>query len=306
VLQSGEAQIGEDVIPVGGERRIFLARKSPWRSKEGEILGILAITRDITQLKRQQAELSAARDAAQAANRAKSAFLANMSHELRTPLNAVIGFSELIEQAIHGAHADARYRDYAGHVLTGGRHLLRLINEILDLSKIEAEQMVLAEAPVDLGAMIGEAVRLLGPRAAAAGVTLGCDLARDLPACRGDELRLKQVLLNLLSNAIKFTPSGGSARIAAGLDGEGRLVVTVADTGIGIAEADMARLFRPFSQLADAYSRPAEGSGLGLVIARRLVDLHGGELRLDSAPGQGTRAVVVLPATRVLAPAEAA
>jgi signal transduction histidine kinase len=243
----------------------------------------------------------AARVEAEAANRAKSEFLANMSHELRTPLNAVIGFAEIMEQEMFGKLGHPKYREYCMLIRRGGRHLLRLLNDILDLAKVEAGAIVMDEKEFSLAAMVRAALEMMTVRAAGADVRLKLRGVDDLIKLRGDELRLKQVLLNLLSNAIKFTPPGGEITVSGGRGSGGQIVLRVQDTGAGIAPEDLVNLFKPFSQVDGPYARASEGSGLGLVISRCFVEAHGGTFVLESAPGHGTTAIITLPANRAAA-----
>jgi two-component system cell cycle sensor histidine kinase PleC len=234
---------------------------------------------------------------AEGANKAKSEFLANMSHELRTPLNAINGFSEIMVGEMFGQLGDPRYKGYAQDILSSGQHLLALINDILDMSKIEAGKMALKFEPLWLEEVAEDAVRLVRNRAEAAGLALTIDFPH-LPEVEADYRALKQVLLNLLSNAIKFTPRGGRVTIRA----EGRhdplgerVRISVQDTGIGIAQDDLARLAKPFEQVENQHSKTTQGSGLGLALTKSLVEMHGGSLDMQSAPGEGTMVSFSLP-----------
>ncbi len=245
-----------------------------------------------------EADLREASVRAELANRAKSEFLALMSHELRTPLNAIIGFSEMMNAEMFGGLGSERYRAYINDIHASGVHLLALINDLLDLSKAEADKLELRETYVDVAATITHSLRMISSRANGAGVEVTSDVPKDLPLLWADERRLTQILLNLLTNAVKFTPRGGKARIGV----EWRpasLAVIVRDTGIGIAPEDVPRVVIPFVQVGDIYSRPQEGSGLGLPLSKRLAELHGGTLALDSAPGRGTTVTVLFPASRI-------
>ncbi len=234
---------------------------------------------------------------AEGANRAKSEFLANMSHELRTPLNAINGFSEIMVAEMYGPMGDARYKDYANDIHNSGQHLLALINDILDMSKIEAGKMNLKFEPISLEDVTEDAVRLVRNRAEAAGLDLGIEFPH-LPEVEGDYRAIKQVLLNLLSNAIKFTPRGGRVTVRAeprrDVLGE-RIRVSVTDTGIGISRDDLARLAQPFEQVESQHSKTTQGTGLGLALTKSLVELHEGSLEMDSAPGEGTTVSFSLP-----------
>jgi PAS domain S-box-containing protein len=243
-------------------------------------------------------DLMAAKDAAEAASRAKSEFLANMSHELRTPLNAVIGFSSMIEMAAWGPVGDARYVDYARDSRTSAEHLLSIINDILDVSAVEAGSLRLHTEASSPRAAAETTLRLIEPRATAAGVAVTLDAAASLPDRMNlDERRFKQILINLLSNAVKFTPAGGRVTLAAEGLADGGARFTVADTGIGMSEAEIATALQPFGQVDSSLSRKWDGTGLGLPLTQGLVALHGGAMRLESTPGRGTSVIVDLPAT---------
>ena len=259
---------------------------------ETGLVDVVSVARDISERKLVEEEL-------REANAAKSRFLAAMSHELRTPLNAVIGFAEIIRDELFGRHASEKYREYAIDIEESGRHLLHLIDEVLDLSKIEAGKMELNEEMFDPAELIESSLRLLEPRAEKGGVALESIPLRIAESCRGDLHRLRQALLNLLSNAIKFTPPGGSVSVSGALDHEGRFVIRVRDSGCGIAAEDMKRLFKPFSQARDATVRSSEGTGLGLTLARDFAELHDGQVWLESRLGEGTTAFLTLPASRM-------
>ena len=240
---------------------------------------------------------------AESANKAKSEFLANMSHELRTPLNAINGFSEIMVTEMFGPLGDRRYREYVGDIHASGQHLLALINDILDMSKIEAGKMTLKFEPVELIEIAEDAVRLVRNRAEGAGLQLDLDFP-DLPLVEADYRAIKQVLLNLLSNAIKFTPRGGRVTVTADkrTDALGeRVRIQVRDTGIGISKDDLSRLAQPFEQVESQHSKTRQGTGLGLALSKSLVELHNGALTLDSTPGAGTVASVNLPVRQSMA-----
>lgn len=251
------------------------------------------------QLRATVSELERARLVAEESNRIKSQFVAHISHELRTPLNAIIGFSEVIRDALMGP-LTGRYRDYARDIHSSGAHLLHLINDVLDLSKVEAGRVDLHEETVDLAKLAEDCCRLVADSVRAGELKLTLELAPHLPLIRGDELRLKQILINLLSNAVKFTLAGGSIALTAAIAVDGGIAVSVADTGIGMAPEEIPVALEPFRQVDSAFNRRFEGTGLGLPLARRLAELHGATLSLSSVKGRGTIATLTLPASRVV------
>jgi signal transduction histidine kinase len=229
----------------------------------------------------------------EAANRHKDEFLASMSHELRTPLNAVIGFSEVLIEKMFG-DVNAKQEEYLNDILASGRHLLSLINDILDLAKIEAGRMDLDLEDFDVAQAIDNAVVLVRERATRKGLTLDTRLDRELGSLRGDQRKVKQILLNLLSNAVKFTPEGGRVEVRAQrLDGH--VEVSVTDTGIGIAAEDLEAVFEEFRQVGTDYAKKHEGTGLGLTLSRKFVELHGGRIWVKSQAGQGSTFAFTLP-----------
>ena len=257
-----------------------------------------AFMRDITDREAHQEAMERARHEAEVASKSKSEFLAAMSHELRTPLNAVIGFSDLLVSCPQ--LPEAQRLEYLRDIRESGNHLLELINDVLDLSKIEAGRLELSEEPVDLHQLAEACTRLLGERAQSALLDLSHDVPTDLPPVLADKTRIKQVLINLLSNSIKFTEPGGRVVLSASLDPAGRMRLSVADTGVGMAPDELSRAFEPFAQLDNVYSRRQQGTGLGLALVRTLSQLHGGALDVDTAPGEGTTATCILPADRVM------
>jgi signal transduction histidine kinase len=250
-------------------------------------------------------ELNLAKQSADNANRAKSEFLASMSHELRTPLNAILGFSEVIKEELFGPVGLAKYVDYAHDVHNSGQHLLDLINDILDISKIDAGKVELREEDISLAGLIADSVSLVRERALKSGVGLEILPAVHLPKLFADKRLMKQIMLNLLSNAIKFTPAGGRVTVKSALDSVGGLRITVADTGIGMSATDIATAMSPYGQIDSRIARKHEGTGLGLPISRSLANLHGGEIEVDSMPGQGSRITLVMPPQRSLTRANA-
>jgi len=252
------------------------------------------------ELERSLHERAVALSKADMASRSKSAFLAAMSHELRTPLNAIIGFSEVMVLEAFGAVGHPQYRSYASDIHNSGRHLLALISDILDLSRLEAGKAELHEESVMLASLANDCLRMVERQAEQAVLTLVKDVPVGLPRVLANERRLKQVLLNLLSNAIKFTPPGGSVTLSMRKDPDG-VRIAVSDTGVGIAPENITRAFENFAQIDSTIARHHQGAGLGLPLARQLMELHGGTLSLDSVVSMGTIATAFLPSSRVLA-----
>jgi len=235
-----------------------------------------------------------ARHAAEAANRAKSDFLASMSHELRTPLNAILGFSEVLLEQMFGA-LNAKQEEYLNDIFTSGQHLLALINDILDLAKVEAGKLELELAAVDLGPLFEGCLILVRERALAHAITLSLEVAPDVGTIIADERKIKQIVVNLLANAVKFTPDHGQVGLRACRTPAG-VEITVWDTGVGIAPDDQQRIFEAFQQVGSGLTRQTEGTGLGLALTKSLVELHGGTIRVDSRLGHGSAFLVTLPA----------
>jgi signal transduction histidine kinase len=238
---------------------------------------------------------------AEKASAFKTMFLAHMSHELRTPLNAIIGLSELMTSAPDDPEQIKDYGEYAGHILRSGLHLLSLINDVLDISRIEAGRFELQEESIALREAVAEAVGLVNVQAAGKSILIGVDIGRGELALKADRRAIQQILINVLSNAVKFTPVGGHVQVEARRGGSGELVIAVSDTGIGIPEDSLERVFAPFERAGDPAMRSVEGTGLGLSITRGLVELHGGAISLASKLGRGTIVTIVIPATRVSA-----
>jgi len=230
------------------------------------------------------------------ANQHKSEFLANMSHELRTPLNAIIGFSEVLLERLFG-EINEKQDDYLKDIHSSGKHLLSLINDILDLSKVEAGRMELDLATFDLPSAISNAMTLVRERAQRHGIKLGLDTDPELGETVADERKFKQILLNLLTNAVKFTPDGGRVEVRARRDEE-NVIVAVHDTGIGIATEDQGAVFEEFRQVGRHYTNKQEGTGLGLALTRKFVELHGGRIWLESEPGKGSTFTFTIPIKR--------
>jgi two-component system cell cycle sensor histidine kinase PleC len=243
-------------------------------------------------------EAETAQRQAEIANKAKSEFLATMSHELRTPLNAVIGFSQIMMSQTLGPIGSPQYGEYAKDINQSGTHLLEIINDILDLSKAESGKLELDEGWVDVKSAVHAACRLIAPRAERAGLRIIERMPADLPDLWADERKLKQILLNLLSNSVKFTPAGGDVEILASFDARSGLTLIVKDTGVGIAQEDLGRILEPFVQVENSFTRSHQGSGLGLPLAAKMTELHGGKLSISSELGKGTTVVLTFPAER--------
>jgi PAS domain S-box-containing protein len=268
------------------------------RAGDGSFLYYEGMVEEITGRKRTEEELRAALEAAAAANSAKSEFLGTMSHELRTPLNAIIGFSEVIHGELLGPVGVPAYKTYAGDVIASGRHLLMIINDILDFAKAESGRLSLREEMLSPAALIDETMRFLQARVSAGGLRLSVDLSQAPAAIRGDGPRLRQVLLNLVGNAIKFTPHGGRADLRGYQTAAGEVRIEIRDSGIGMSEIDLAHAFEPFHQADGSHARNHEGTGLGLAICDRLMRLHGGSVTVASELGRGTVATMILPPAR--------
>jgi len=289
------------VLRADGSVRWISDRAFPVRDRNGVPYRIAGIARDITERKQAEIEILRAKEEAERMSLAKSALLANMSHELVTPLNSVIGFSELLAEGGAGGLNEAQAQ-YVGHIVASGRRLLGLINDVLDLAKIEGGQLRLEPQAIDLGALLEEIAQPLAVQARERGIALRAQVEPGLPPVEIDPLRLRQVVFNLLGNAVKFTPAGGDVTLSAAAwhgatpNGRPAVRVTVADTGIGIAPGDRERVFDDFEQLDASYRRQQQGSGLGLALARRLVELHGGRIWVDSpGPGLGSTFSFVVP-----------
>ena len=272
-------------------------RVSETRTGDG---GVAMVFSDVTNLKRAESALRKAAEEAEAASQAKSQFLANMSHELRTPLNAIIGFAEIIADEILGPAARDRYRAYARDIRASGMHLLDVISQVLDMSKIDAGRFDLREERIDLAEVTISATRLVERLARDAKLALDVQLPPDLPMLVADRRALRQILINLLSNAIKFTPPDGRVELHAAIEPGGELAIVVSDTGIGMAEQDIPTALAPFGQIDSAMTRERPGTGLGLPIVKALVELHGGSLAVESALGAGTTVRVRFPARRLV------
>ncbi|MDO8604974.1 MAG: ATP-binding protein [Phaeospirillum sp.] len=257
------------------------------------------LAREVTGRRKTEASLREAMEVAESASRTRSAFLATMSHELRTPLNAVIGFADALRHQFFGGLND-KQRDYVDSIHDSGQHLLCLINDVLDISKIDAGKLELSDDRVDLAEIVGSCITVVGGHAREAGVALTVACSPAVPNIRGDALRLKQIVLNLLSNAIKFTPRGGRVMVGLDLEAKGGVTLEVRDTGIGMRPEDVPKAFEMFIQIDNPMVRRFGGTGIGLPLTRSLVELHGGRVELESTPDRGTRVTVHLPADRLL------
>ena len=275
-----------------------LSRAIPFEHRKDEIGFLARALRVFRDNAIEEQHLRVAKEGAEAANRAKSEFLANMSHELRTPLNAVIGFSEMIKVEMFGPVGE-RYRGYATDIYNSGSHLLGLINEILDLSKLEAGQFELSEEDIDLAETVEACLHLVEAQARKSKIRLATALDGDVRLIRADDRRMRQILINLLSNAVKFTPEGGQVRVSSFLK-DGGLAIEVSDTGIGIAAEDIPKVMTSFGQVESRISRKYEGSGLGLPLAKHLVELHGGTIIVQSQVDVGTTVTIMLPSERIV------
>jgi signal transduction histidine kinase len=276
----------------GGGRALQLRRRA---MPDGAVVTLYS---DITERRAAETKMAQAWAQAELANRAKTDFLANMSHELRTPLNAIIGFSEIISGGHLGHLENPRHLEYAHDIHSSGLHLLSIINDVLDMSKIEAGKLDIHDDEIAVRSLLEGALRMVRERARAQRVDLVCDVADPDHVIVGDERALKQCLLNLLSNAIKFSEPGGTITIATSIDAEGSSLLTVADHGIGMSDEELERALQPFGQANTSTTRTYGGTGLGLPITQGLVEAHGGTMSITSSPGQGTRVSVTLPAER--------
>lgn len=276
--------------------RVWIA----WTNKsilddDGRVREIFCIGNNITRLKQAEEEILKAKEAAESANKAKSSFLANMSHELRTPLNAIIGFSELIKEEGVGP-LNEKQKEYIDYIHESGKHLLSLINDILDLSKVESGKMALELSDFDLKPLLEKSMVFIKEKAAKHGIALSTGIEEGVGVIRADERKVKQVVFNLLSNSMKFTPDGGKIGITARKSGDKEISVCVWDTGIGIEEKDRGRVFSEFEQIDSEYSRKYAGTGLGMPLSRKFIELHGGRMWFESeGKGKGSRFCFTLP-----------
>jgi len=300
--QLAPTQAPSEHISISGHAELELAdgrwlRMTGSGTSEG---GSIIFLSDFTAIKEREESLRRAKREAEAANASKTRFLANMSHELRTPLNAIIGFSEIISGQLFGTIGNERYLDYSQDILRSGRHLLSVINDVLDLSRSESGKLVMDAKPVDMRLVLGDCIAMVREQCAVAGHSLAApEWNHEIPLA-GDAAKLRQIFLNLLSNAIKFTERGGTISLDL-TETEEEIAVTVGDTGIGMDPEDVEVAFQPFAQVDNRLERRYEGTGLGLPLTKALVDLHKGSIRIDSARGRGTRITVTFPRARTQA-----
>ncbi|MEM8812449.1 MAG: PAS domain-containing sensor histidine kinase [Pseudomonadota bacterium] len=279
----------------GGSDFVWLEmRCKPLQGTAGRSARIVAVTRDVTPWKHHAEELRRAREKAEEAYDLKTRFLANVSHELRTPLNAIIGFSDLLKSQVFGPIGNEKYTEYVQLIHDSGAHLLSVVTDILDMSKIEAGKFQVIPEPFDVVAVIRECIDMTMPQATEATVTVVREIDERISEINADRRAIRQILLNLLSNAIKFTEPGGTVTVAA-QKVRGRIHLSVKDTGIGVSAADLKNLGKPFFQADNTYSRQNEGTGLGLSVVKGLTELHGGEVRVESEVGVGTTVTIDLP-----------
>jgi signal transduction histidine kinase len=291
----------ESVTTPKGES-VLLTTKALLKDQAGRPMLVVTASLDITERKEAELALVAAKEEAELASRSKSEFLANMSHELRTPLNAIIGFSQVMAEEVMGPLGSPRYAGYSRDICTSAQHLLGIISDILDVSKLEAGKVELDEEETDLAQLMRDVLQLVVERARTLDIGIEVDVPAKLPHLRADTLKLKQVLLNLITNAIKFSHAGGKVRLAARY-GKNGFELAVSDEGIGMDPAEIQTAVTRFGQVASTWSRRHAGTGLGLPLAIGLVELHGGRLVIESSKDVGTVVRVFLPAARAIAKA---
>jgi len=281
---------GQKIVALPDRRWLGIGHRRAGRG------GVVTTLLDLTVLKENEAELIRAKVAAESANASKSEFLAMMSHELRTPLNAILGFAEIFMKEMFGPHSDERYRLYATDIHDGGLHLLQVINNILDLSKVEAGRFDLDVQECNLADLAESVARLMQAKVDESGLKLKIKAPEDLPLLPGDQRVIRQMILNLVGNAIRFTDPGGVITVNIACEASGDQTLTVSDTGIGIAEEDIPRVLEPFGQADAGLARRQDGTGLGLPLVQSFIALHGGTLDLQSEPGVGTVVTLHFPA----------
>jgi signal transduction histidine kinase len=278
----------------------FISKPINWVILGHRVRYMLRASRAFDELRLNQDRLVAAKDAAETASRAKTEFLANMGHELRTPLNAIIGFSTMMREGTFGP-LDGKYLEYATAIAESGCHLLTVINGILDMARAESNRMVLVEEEVEIARAVAFSLGTIEEMAQRAGIDCRSELPDDLPRFLGDAAKLRQILINLISNAVKFTPAGGEVRVTVEREPDDGLAFRVADTGIGIPHDKLSLALAPFGQIDGGLNRRYDGLGLGLPLAKRLVELHGGTMEIASEPGKGTAVTARFPKDRTAA-----
>jgi two-component system, cell cycle sensor histidine kinase PleC len=279
----------------------FINKPFKWVILNYRVQYMLRTSRVTNALRENEVRLVSARDEAERANRAKSDFLANMSHELRTPLNAVIGFSGIMRQQVYGPLSD-KYLEYSGLIEDSGSHLLSIINEILDLARADANRLTLREERFDIYETVALCENIIGAMADKHAVKFTLAVDEGLPPLFADPTKVLQILINLLSNAVKFTPAGGDVKLTIGIEMPGDLVFRISDSGIGIPSDKIEVALTPFGQVDSSLSRKYDGVGLGLPLTRRLVELHGGKMQIESEVDHGTVVTAVFPRERLLSP----
>ena len=288
---------------VVSESAVGIGKSSFERRKSARKLRIYTF-HDIEYRKILEQAQNTALEEAVSAVRSKAEFLAIMSHELRTPLNAIIGFSDILRNQIFGPIGNAQYLEYVDDIHKSGSDLLTLINDILNVSKVEAGKFTIENDVIELSGVIESSLKLVRTTAAEKSVSLRVEVAESLPRLRADERLLMQMMINILSNAVKFTEEGGEIRVRAFIGGDGGYVIETADNGIGMARVDIPKVLQPFQQVDATLGRKYEGSGLGLYLVSKFIDLHDGRLEIESTPGEGTKVSLYFPPTRVLSAAE--
>lgn len=301
VLRSGkETRLPEvSTADVFGERQWLQTVKLPFVSSTGEI-EVLSVTTEVSAHRRAEEVLREAKEQAESANHNKTEFLANLSHELRTPLNHIMGFAQVMAEESYGPHNDPRYRDYANNIHESGKHLLAILNDILDVSRLETGVWQLVERQVDFNRVADSVLRIVAERTDRDGLILDKKLDAQLPQVIADERMVRQMLLNLLSNASKFTDQGGCITVESRRTEDGGVALVVSDTGVGIDQQDFETVLTPFGQVENAMSRKNAGTGLGLSLVKSMIELHGGSVSIDSVLGEGASIILEFPANRVM------